>query len=371
MTLNYFHILARFMLVLLAVTIGFFALYYIAQLTVPFIIAVVIAFLMNPLVNFLHRTCKIPRGIAVFISIIIIFALIAGLVTLIVFEIISGITYLTNVLPDKINELIGQLQLFVSNQVMPMYNRLLNSFHNLDQTKQQTIINNIQDVGSTVTHMFSQLGQGILSVLSGFVAALPSLLAVLLFTMLGTFFISKDWYKLGNKINRIIPERAARNIGSIFADLKKALFGFIRAQLTLISITAAIDLVGLLILRVDYAISIAIITGLVDLMPYLGTGAVFVPWILYCFFTGNYFLAIGLSILYGVIIIQRQMMEPKIISSSIGLDPLATLVALFIGIELFGFLGLIVGPVVLVIIKTLHNANVFRDVWGFIIGQQT
>ena len=72
--------------------------------------------------------------------------------------------------------------------------------------------------------------------------------------------------------------------------MKKALLGFIKAQLTLISITLIIVLIGLLILRVEYAITIALITGIVDLLPYLGTGAVFVPWIIYEAVTGNIWL---------------------------------------------------------------------------------
>ena len=83
----------------------------------------------------------------------------------------------------------------------------------------------------------------------------------------------------------------------IRTDLQKALFGYMRAQLILVSLTALVVIIGLLVLRVDYAITIGLLTGLADLMPYLGTGAVMVPWILYVFFAqGDYFLGIGLSV---------------------------------------------------------------------------
>lgn len=93
------------------------------------------------------------------------------------------------------------------------------------------------------------------------------------------------------------------------------------------------------------------------------------PWIIYTFTTGNISFAVGLSVLYLVVIVQRQIMEPKILSSSIGLDPLATLIALFVGFKLIGFLGLIVGPILLVIIRTLHSAGVFTDIKNFIIAK--
>lgn len=168
---------------------------------------------------------------------------------------------------------------------------------------------------------------------------------------------------------KLVPDKAKVSGKTVFIDLKKALFGFIRAQLTLISITTVIILIGLLILRVDYAITIALVTGIVDIIPYLGTGAVFVPWIIYDIISGDTGLAIGLGILYIIVLVQRQIMEPKILSSSIGLDPLATLIALFVGFKLIGFLGLILGPVTLVIISTLNRANVFKDIWAFIMGK--
>jgi sporulation integral membrane protein YtvI len=129
-------------------------------------------------------------------------------------------------------------------------------------------------------------------------------------------------------------------------------------------------LVGLLILRVPYAITLAIIIGVVDLLPYLGTGFVFVPWIVYLFFTGNSYLALWLLGLYGIVLVQRQVMEPRVMASSIGLDPLATLIAVFVGFQLFGFIGLMIGPFFLVIINALWDARVIQDVWLFIKGEK-
>src|SRR5690606_4485163 len=118
-----------------------------------------------------------------------------------------------------------------------------------------------------------------------------------------------------------------------------------------------------------YAITIGLLTGLVELLPYLGTGTVFVPWIIYLFFKGNFDLVIGLSILYGLIVIFRHIIEPKGFADSVGLDPLLTLVALFVGLRLFGFLGLIIGPVSLVVINALIRAGVFMDIWKYIKGR--
>ena len=232
-------------------------------------------------------------------------------------------------------------------------------------------MNSINDTGNKITESATAFLQNFFLKLPSLVTWIPNAATVIVFSLLATFFISKDWDQLTALSSRFMPEKAKTSGKKVYVDLKKALLGFIKAQLTLISITLIIVLIGLLILRVEYAITIALITGIVDLLPYLGTGAVFVPWIIYEAVTGNIAQAVGLSILYTVVVVQRQVMEPKILSSNIGLNPLATLVALFVGFKLIGLLGLIIGPVTLVLITTLHKANVFSDLWNFIKGTPT
>ncbi|MNI14468.1 hypothetical protein D3C73_677310 [compost metagenome] len=92
-----------------------------------------------------------------------------------------------------------------------------------------------------------------------------------------------------------------------------------------------------------------------------------VPWLLYAFLTGNVPLGIGLSILYGIIMISRQIIEPKVLSSSVGLEPFPTLISTFVGLKLFGFLGLIIGPVSLVIASAFIRAGVLRNLRNYIM----
>lgn len=325
---------------------------------------------MNPLVNFLQNKGRMPRTLSVFISILIILAIIAGIITIIVFEMIDGLNYLSTKVPYYFADLVTYFQKIVEDNLIPLYQSLTSVVSELDPSQQEEIMNQVKNVGTNIANTGAAILSSFLTWLPNQISKIPTTATVLIFSLLGTFFISKDWYKLGDRFNKLVPERVVSSSGNVFKGLKKAMFGFIKAQFTLISITAVIVLVGLLVLGVDYAITIAIITGLVDLLPYLGTGLIFVPWIIYMFFTKNFFLTIGLSILYIIVIVQRQMMEPKVLSTNIGLDPLATLVALFAGYQLFGFLGLIIGPVTLVIINTLHQTGVFKEVWLYIKGSE-
>ncbi|WP_453994487.1 sporulation integral membrane protein YtvI [Bacillus nitroreducens] len=371
MNINYVRSFLRFLMVIVLIVTGVVISYYLFKLTYPFIFAILIAFLINPLVNFFERKGRMPRGLSVFLGIFLVFGSVMGLLTLLVAEIISGANYLAKEVPQHFERLIIYFENLIVGQVIPLYERLTSMFDNLDQGQQQTIMDNISNVGTTIATNVGEFIKTFLENIPKFLGWLPNAATVIVFSLLATFFISKDWNKFVIMGRKFIPVKARTSGKSVITELKKALFGFIKAQATLISITAGIVLVGLLILRVDYAITIALLIGLVDLLPYLGTGLVFVPWIIYSAFSGDLPLAIGLGILYLVVIVQRQVMEPKVLSSSIGLDPLATLISLFVGFQLFGFIGLIIGPVISVIIRTLYTTGVFQEIWTFIVGKET
>ncbi|MBP2243106.1 sporulation integral membrane protein YtvI [Cytobacillus eiseniae] len=367
----YLYRTVRFLLVIGFVIALLLSLFYLSKVTYPFIIGFAIAFLINPLVNLLEKKGRMPRALSVLVSIIILIGVFAGLITLLIVEIVSGADYISRVVPGHLNTLITYIEEFFAAQIIPLYNQLASLFNNLETGQRDTIVTNIQNVGSQIGTTIGAFIQNFFGKIPNIISWFPNAATVLIFSLLATFFISKDWYRLSAFGSKFIPKQARESSKTVFSDLKKALFGFVKAQATLISITTVIILIGLLVLRVDYAITIALITGIVDIIPYLGTGLIFVPWIIYEAVAGELSMAIGLGILYLIVLVQRQVMEPKILSSNIGMDPLATLVALFVGFKLIGLLGLIIGPVTLVLITTLHRANVFRDIWTFIKGKES
>jgi len=358
----------RFFIVIIVAAASLLSIYYASKVIYPFIIALIIATAINPVVGILERKWKFPRTLAVLTTLIVLIGIFTGLITLLIAEIVAGASYLATVVPEHVATLIKYLEKMFANQVIPFYNKLAGMFQSLDSGQRDTIMNSIDETSGRITESVTAFLQNFFLKLPGLVSWIPNAATVIIFSLLATFFISKDWERLSVLTSRLLPNKVKSSGIRVFADLKKALVGFVKAQITLISITLVIVLVGLLILRINYAITIALILGLLDLLPYLGTGTVFVPWIIYEAVTGNIGLAIGLGILYTVVIVQRQLMEPKILSSNIGLSPLGTLISLFVGFKLVGFLGLILGPVTLVLLTTLHKANVFRDIWAYIKG---
>ena len=369
--LLYIYRFVRFLIVIGVIFLSGATLFYISTFTYPFIIAMILAFLMNPLVSFLEQKARLPRSLSVILSLLLIFSVLAGLIVLLITEIVSGTNYLASVIPTHIETFVTYIENFIANTIIPFYNETATLFNKLDITQQQTIIKNIQDIGHNFTTDASHFIQTSLKYIPTIIGLIPSTVTVLLFSLMATFFISKDWDRLKRGTGNILPQKFFSDGQRVMRDLKQALLGFITAQFTLLSLTTIIILIGLLILRVNYAITIALICGLIDFIPYLGTGSIFIPWIIFELITGDTGYAIGLTVLYIVVLVQRQLIEPKVLSSSIGLNPLATLIALFIGFKWIGFLGLILGPIILVIINTLYRANIFHEIWTFIVGKKT
>lgn len=353
----------RFLIVCLLVYAGFRLIQFGTPLLYPFLIALLIALLIHRPVTFMSSTLKFPRWLSVTIALLLVMLVSAGVVTLVVVE----IGELARRLPGFISELSQYLQRSISQDfLMGIYNQIQWFYSQLEPDFKQKIDDTVTNGVSTVTNKGQELIIQFLDNLKNLLVSLPNLATFAVISLIGAFFISKDFFLWKVRFRKVLPNVVNSRLDQIFRDLRNALLGFVKAQLTLISLTAAIVIVGLLILRVEYAITIGLITGLVDLLPYLGTGTVFIPWIVYLFFKGNYSLVIGLSILYAVVLIFRQIIEPKVVAENVGLDPLLTLVALFVGLQLFGFLGLIIGPVSLVLINALIKADVFSDIWRYI-----
>ena len=154
-----------------------------------------------------------------------------------------------------------------------------------------------------------------------------------------------------------MPEKAARIAHRSGVQTGAAILGYLRAQIVLMLITMAQTLLGLYILGVDYVLLITLFVGILDILPILGPGLIFVPWIIVLLFSSRVKLALALLILYAIISVVRQVIQPKILGVSIGIHPLEALISLYVGYKVFGILGVIIGPILLVVLKGLWQSN--------------
>ncbi len=364
-------ILIRLGLLVLIGVAAYYALSFALPLLYPFLIGWLIAMAIEPAVRFLERRLRLPRWAGVSLMLIIVLAVVSSLLVLLITQVVVELTRLAEFLPsnlDRFNQYLLDLFLDEDTGISQLIHNVQTYLQN-NPEHQKEIVSSIRENLGIITQKGTEMITGIIAGIGSFLTDLPYIVAVIVIIFLAALFIGLDWPRMRATINRVLPERVRRTGGIVLKDIRTSLFGFVRAQLTLITITAILVLVGLWILGVKYALTVAIIVGVVDLLPYLGVGAVLVPWSAYSyFFGGDTKLAVGLLILYGVLLVVRQSLEAKLVSSNVGLDPLTTLIALFVGLNLFGFIGLIIGPVSVVIMIALYRAHVFRDLWRFIKG---
>ena len=371
MNKKYLYIILRFLIVIVLLITGIFAIYFIGKLIIPFIIGFFIALIINPLVNFLQKKTKMPRGFSVITTILTILAVISAAITLLVNEAIQGFTYLSKVVPEQYKKFAAFMEELYISKIFPFYNNLLHLFRDLDHSERSTILDSMQVIGTKLTDAFSNLVQALGNGLYIVITKIPNVATILIISLLAAFFISKDWHRLIRYMHSIVPQPVHSKINQIYEGLQRALLGFLKAEFKLTFISAVIVFIGLLILRVEHALSIALIIWVVDFLPYLGAILIFLPWVIYSFATGDIFLGIGLAILYGLIVLQRQLIKPKILSSSIGISPLLTLMTMYVGFKLIGLIGIVLGPLTFIFIKILYETKILKEIWEYIYEGKT
>jgi sporulation integral membrane protein YtvI len=344
------------------------AFYYVVPLIYPFLFGWIIAFILNPLVNLLQIKIKLPRVLATLISLLLFCAVTIAILTALTINIIVEIGSLADIIQNNINTWKDELIVYINSDYIQNIVTQINVFYQENPQLQSTINTNLTNSAKIIAGLSSSIVNVVFNLIVSFITSLPSYATFAIIGLLAAFFISKDWYKLIKRFAGYFPDKVRASSQAIWSDLQRALFGYVRAQLILITTTACFVLIGLVILNVKYAITISLLIGLCDLMPYLGVGFFMVPWIIFLFIQGDLYLGIGVSVVYGIVLVVRQIIEPKVLATSVGLNALATLVSMFIGLKLFGVIGLIVGPVSLIILTAFHNANVFKDIRDYVKG---
>lgn len=361
----------RGMIVLVAMGLILVLAYVVLPLIYPFLFGILLAVLINPVVEWLTNKGRFPRWLAVLVTILVLLGIVATIITLLVIEIGTELNHLQRHLPQFFEEYSAQIQFFILHKLVPLYDRIISLYGTLDSEVQRNIELYVQNFTSSMSQGLSEMGKSAINGIFSFIRSIPVIATAFVIALLAAFFISKDWPKWYTLYTKTIPRRVQEGSLAVYNNLKGALFGFIRAQFTLIAITFMIVLIGLAILNVEYTLTIALFASLADLLPYVGPGLIFIPWIIYQFISGNYFMVIALAILYAIVTVVRQMIEPKILGDNVGLDPLVTLFALFVGFSLFGMIGLIIGPVLAVIIVALYRTGILADLWAFVKGGES
>ncbi len=221
-----------------------------------------------------------------------------------------------------------------------------------------------ESMDKIVTQITGELG-GILSSVASFTVTfvtgrLPAMLVAFIIWILASIFLTIDYQKVRHFAMLQVPERRKPLVHKVRDLCVNTLFRLLKAYLLLMCITFAELTVGLYILRIPYAPLWAAIIAVVDILPVLGTGTVLLPWAVIALLLQNFYLAIGLLLLYIIITVIRNILEPRLVSHQIGLSPLVTLFFMYLGLRSVGLFGMLLFPVIVMILKQLQDDGSIR-----------
>jgi len=321
--------------------IGFLAFLFVRFVlphTIPFVIATIIAVLIDPLVDFIQLKLKLHRGVAVLLVLVLLFAILT----------IGSISMLSRIITELqyIQDKITIQGIFDINVWLNIYNTLLEYLPG-------NIVDMINESIKEINVYVSTVVRSILMTLFSIIKDIPKIIIYTVVTFIATFFMSKDKKRIEAGLLTMLPDQLHQNFKTVRDSVLKGSMGYFRATLTLVSITAMISVIGLLILKVRYVWFLAIVIVVLDLIPVIGPSLLFIPWSIWSVINGNFPLGFGLFITYGLTFITRQILEPQLIGDRIGIHPLLTLFALFVGIRLFGPVGVLVGPLIVITVKAI------------------
>lgn len=230
-------VLLRALIVIAVTVLSAIIIYYFFKLLYPFIIGTLLVMLINPIIKFLEKKARFPRLLAVLTTLFLFITIFAGVITLLIAEIIAGSTYLAKIVPKKVDSIINAIQLFFTDKIIPFYEGIASKFNALDSGKQDTVTRSINEASNELSSTVTSFLQNFLTSLPALVSWIPSAATTIVFILLATFFISKDWNKLSKKATSYLPEKVTTHSGNVLQDLKRAGLGFVKAQFILITVT--------------------------------------------------------------------------------------------------------------------------------------
>lgn len=321
---------------LIIYTIGFLILMGSFKYAVPFVIALFIAVLLRPVkekilkINNNFKKARITNSFAAMIltlTIVILSVLsLSGILWVIVSQIEKFLVYITN--PDTLNEVIQKSEIWASS--------ILSQMHQLDPEIMEKINSIIKEIVTLGTNAISILGKKLLSA----AVSIPTAIISIFITLIATYFFMKDIEVIEEKVKKIFSPKGLKYIKDIKEKLNSVSGGYVKAYALIMLSIAVLSYLIFRIAKVQYALPIAIITAVLDLLPLIGAGMVYGILIISMYLAGNTLSAVILLIGYIIVAIIRQLLEQNLVASFIGIHPLMMIIALFIALTPLGFTGM-------------------------------
>ena len=325
---------------LIFVISAFFAVWlglrYLLPVSLPFLLGGGLALGAEPLVRFLCDKLKLRRGVAAGIGVSIAFALLV--LALMLLGALAGkqIKNLSSVLP--------QAQKMIQSGLVSTQDLLLSLSQRMPENISLFLTQTVTDLFSGSAALLSKVTDKLLALATGFLGRIPNGALGFGTGIVSSYMISAKLPQLRNAFRQRIPKAWANQYLPAVQTIKTSVCAYLHAQFKLSAITFGIVTGGLLILGTRPALLWGFLIALVDAVPLLGTGTVMLPWALVCFLLDDPVRSIGLLAIYAAAVTTRSILEPRLIGKQMGLDPLVTLIALYLGFRLWGIMGMLLSP---------------------------
>lgn len=352
---------------LMLITVVVVALCYVlASYVMPLLLAILISTAMEPFIRMLSGTNRsgekvragLPRKVAVLLVMLIVFTLLITVGFFIIQGVVAELISLAESLPAKIPQWMESLDQ-LGQQISAQFPII--STENLASI--------IQSLSGHLTESITTIAASAVS----FATQMPAIILFIVFTIMSTYFFSVSRFSIMRNLKRQLPQSWQETAQHLYGTLAKALFGWLKAQFIILCCMFLVMFIGFTILNVHYALLIALGIAVMDALPILGSGLVMIPWIGYQLFFGSLPMGIGLAVVYVLLIFTRQSIEPRVVGGQFGLPPLWTMCAMYAGFRLFGFIGLFLGPLTLLLMynvaKMYLQKRTYREVLADVAAQ--
>ena len=323
---------------------------FILPISIPIILALLTALLFEPLVKLTESKFKWKRQIAVMSVYIFILAMLAIIIYYTVTSLIGRLIHLSKMAPEYLNKLSGvwidfQNKLLVYTSGLPdeVVKSAQGSFNEILESSRKALLEIFNS--DNIVALASEI---------------PNFLVSLLVYMVALFLFMLELPELKKMVFRHFTDESAKKVRYMTVKLNSVIFGFLKAQILVSFIILGLSFVGLLIIAPKYAIVMSIVIWIIDIIPILGSIVILAPWSLYQFVSGDVSTGIKLAVLAVILLVIRSLVEPKVMGSQIGLSPLPTLIGMFIGLKLFGIVGLFIGPMIVILFNTAREAGIIK-----------
>ena len=339
---------------LVAVTLLATWLFFVlAPLCWPFLVAMLASMMLEPLVRFCMkhlRRIRPSRSLITLLGMVLLYGVLGVGMFALIKRLIQELVSLAYATPGFVR--------WISNTVVPYLQGLYHQYSDVLPATAMTMVNNaLSALGENLIKLAGTLSASLTGGAVRFTTAIPDIMLSIVLTIMGTYYMTADRERILAFFRRTFPMGMQRHSKMLKRNLFHALFGQVKSQLTVSLIIITFLTLAFVVYGIQYGLLVGVLIGVCDALPVIGAGLFLIPWSIFELILGHYATGIFLAAVYVGTIVIRQISEPRIVGANLGLYPLATMVAIFAGFRLFGFLGLLGGPILLNLLKVVLEAD--------------